>query len=105
MHSINRAAHAFHFTKHQQWESGLSHPVRINVIVSETEIRLTRDVMLNKMANASATGSVTLTIGGSPTMRNELGGAKEGTNIVFRHTTIDGGEHLFQILCWTLKSR
>ena len=64
----------------------------------------TRDRMLQKMKNASATQSVSLTIDGHPALQDELTGTEKGTNVVFLHTTVDDGDHFHQILGWTLKS-
>jgi hypothetical protein len=66
---------------------------------------LTRDRMLQKMQNASATEPVSLTIDGHPALQDELTGTEKGTKVVFLHTTIDDGDHFQQILAWTLKSR
>ena len=71
----------------------------------ENHHQLTRDRMLQKMTNASASESVPLTIDGHPAMQDELSGTKDGTNLVFLHTTVDDGDHFQQILAWTLKSR
>ena len=65
----------------------------------------TRDRMLEKMKNASATQPVSLTIDGHPALKDELTGTDKGTNVVFLHTTVDDGDHFQQILAWTLKSR
>jgi hypothetical protein len=65
----------------------------------------TRDRMLQKMKNASATQSVSVTIDGHPALQDELTGTEKGTNVVFLHTTVDDGDHFQQILAWTLKSR
>ena len=40
-----------------------------------------------------------------PLCKDELSGTKDGTNVVFLHTTVDDGDHFQQILAWTLKSR
>jgi hypothetical protein len=71
----------------------------------EKHHQLTRDRMLQKMKNASATESVALTIDGYPALQDELSGTENGTNIIFLHTTVDDGDHFQQILGWTLKSR
>jgi len=71
----------------------------------EKHHQLTRDRMLQKMKNASATEPVPLTIDGHPAMQDELTGTEKGTNVVFLHTTVDDGGHFQQILAWTLKSR
>ena len=65
----------------------------------------TRDRMLQKMKNASATEPVPLTIDGHPALQDELTGTEKGTNVVFLHTTIDDGDYFQQTLAWTLKSR
>ena len=65
----------------------------------------TRDRMLQKMKNASATEPVTLSIDGHQALQDELTGTEKGTNVVFLHTTVDDGDHFQQILAWTLKSR
>lgn len=71
----------------------------------ETHHQLTRDRMLQKMKNASATKPVSLTIHGRPAMQDELSGTENGTKVVFLHTTIDDGDHFQQVLAWTVKSR
>jgi hypothetical protein len=71
----------------------------------EKHHQLTRDRMLQKMKNASATEPVPLTIDGHPAMQDELTGTKDGTDVVFLHTTVEDGDYFQQILVWTLKSR
>jgi hypothetical protein len=71
----------------------------------EKHHQLTRDRMLRKMKNASATAPVPLTIDGHPALQDELSGTENNTNVLFLHTTVDEGDHFQQILAWTLKSR
>ena len=71
----------------------------------EKHHQITRDRMLQKMKNASATEPVSLTIDDHPALQDELNGTEKGTNVVFLHTTVDEGDHFQQILAWTLKSR
>jgi hypothetical protein len=71
----------------------------------EQHHQLTRDRMLQKLKNASASESVPLTIDGHPAVQDELSGTKDATNVVFLHTTVDDNDHFQQILAWTLKSR
>jgi hypothetical protein len=71
----------------------------------EKHHQLTRDRMLQKMTNPSATEPVRLTIDGRPAMQDELTGTESNTNVVFLHTTADDGDNFQQILAWTLKSR
>jgi hypothetical protein len=61
--------------------------------------------MLQKMKNASASQSVSLTIDGHPALQDELTGTEKGTNVVFLHMTVEDGDSFQQILAWTLKSR
>ena len=67
--------------------------------------QLTRDAMLKKMTNASATEAVEITIDGQPAMQDELSGTQDGMNIVFLHTTVEEEDGFHQILAWTSKSR
>jgi hypothetical protein len=76
----------------------------------ETHHQLTRDRMLQKMKNASATQPVSLTIDGHAALQDELTGTEKGPALfrekwVFLHTTVDDGDRFQQILAWTLKSR
>ena len=77
----------------------------------ETHHQLTRDRMLQKMKNASASQPVSLTIDGHAALQDELTGTEKGPALfrerpwVFLHTTVDDGDHFQQILAWTLKSR
>ena len=74
-------------------------------ITLEQHQQLTRDRMLQKMKNASATQPVPLNIDGHPALQDEVRGAPGRTEIAFLHTTVDDGDHFQQILAWTLKSR
>jgi hypothetical protein len=74
-------------------------------VTLEQHHQATRDRMLQKMQNASVTGSVPLTIDGHPALQDELSGTPSGTDVVFLHTTVDAGDYFQQILAWTLKSR
>ena len=67
--------------------------------------QITRDRMLLKMQNSSATQTVSLTIDGHPALQDEVSGTENRTNLVFLHTTVDEGDSFQQILAWTLKSR
>jgi len=77
----------------------------LNNFALEKHHQLTRDRMLHKMKNESATEPVALKIDGHPAMQDELSGTENNTNVVFLHTTVDDGDHFQQILAWTLKSR
>jgi hypothetical protein len=71
----------------------------------EQHHQLTRDHMLQKMTNSSATQPVSMSIDNHPALQDELSGTDNGSNIVFLHTTVDGGDNFHQILAWTFKSR
>ena len=71
----------------------------------EQNHQLSRDHMLQKMTNSSATQPVSTSIDNHPALQDELTGTDNGSNIVFLHTTIDEGDNFDQILAWTLKSR
>jgi Domain of unknown function (DUF4190) len=79
--------------------------VGVDNSILEKHHHLTRDRMLQKMKNASATEPVPLTINGHPALQDELTGTENNTNVVFLHTTVDDGDYFQQILTWTLKSR
>jgi hypothetical protein len=67
--------------------------------------QLSRDRMLQKTQNSSATETVPLTIDSHLALQDEVSGTQNGTNVVFLHTTVDEGDYFQQILAWTLKSR
>lgn len=67
--------------------------------------QITRDAMLQKMKNSSASEPVETTINGEPALQDEISGTQEGTNIVFLHTTVEDENGFHQILAWTSKSR
>jgi hypothetical protein len=67
--------------------------------------QLTRNHMLQKMKNSSATQPVSVTIDNYPGLQDELTGTDNGANVVFLHTSVDEGDCFDQILAWTLKSR
>jgi hypothetical protein len=69
----------------------------LNNFTLEKHHQLTRDRMLQKMKNASATEPVSLTIDGHSALQDELRGTENNTNVVFLHTTVDDGDHFQQI--------
>jgi len=72
----------------------------------EQHHQLTRDHMLEKLKNSSATQPVSLSVDNHPALQEELRGTDErGANVVLLNTSIDDGENLHQVLAWTLKSR
>lgn len=71
----------------------------------EQHHQLTRDHMLQKLKNSSATPAISMTIDNHPALQEELSGTDErGANVVLLNTSVDDGNHLHQILAWTLKS-
>lgn len=71
----------------------------------ERHHQLTRDHMLEKMENSSATDAIPLTIDEHRALQDEVSGRKQNADLVFLHTTVDDGAHFQQILAWTTKSR
>ena len=67
--------------------------------------QLTREHMLQKMEDSSATQPVSVTIDGHPALQDEVSGTQSGTHLTFLHTTVDADDSFQQILAWTLKSR
>ena len=67
--------------------------------------KITRDHMLKKMKNSSASASEEVTIDGHSALQDELRGTQAGINVVFLHTTVEDDENFQQILAWTTKSR
>ena len=68
---------------------------------------ITREAMLGKLKNPSASETEKVTINGQAALQDELGGTQEeeATNIVFLHTTVEDEANFHQILAWTTKSR
>ena len=66
--------------------------------ILEKHHQQTRDRMLQKMKNASATQPTSVTIDGHPAVQDELTGTEKGTNVVFLHTIVDDGDYFQQIL-------
>jgi len=67
--------------------------------------QLTREHMLQKMEDSSATQPVSVIIAGHPALQDEVSGTQSGTHLTFLHTTVDADDSFQQILAWTLKSR
>jgi hypothetical protein len=77
----------------------------VGQITLQEHHQLTRDHMMQKMQNASATDSISTTVDGHPALQDEISGNGARPNLVFLHTTIDDGDYFQQILAWTTKSR
>ncbi len=77
----------------------------LNGMTLQKHHQVTRDAMLGKMTNATASEPIELTINGQSAIQDEIAGAQEGTDIVFLHTTVEGKSYFHQILAWTSKSR
>jgi hypothetical protein len=71
----------------------------------EQHHQVTRDHMIQKMANASVTTPVTVNVDGHPALQDEVTGTTQRTDLVFLHTIVDAGDSFQQILAWTTKSR
>lgn len=65
----------------------------------------TRTSVLESLTDGQVTaGPTSLTINGKPAVQYEIRGKAEGLKVIYLHTTVDTGEHLHQILAWTLPS-
>jgi hypothetical protein len=71
----------------------------------EQHHQLTRDHMLQKMQNGSATSPVSITVDGHPALQDELSGTRDRADLHFLHTTVDEDDSFQQILAWTSQSR
>lgn len=71
----------------------------------EQHHQLTRDHMLQKLKDSSATQPASTSVDNHPALQDELRGTENGSDVVFLHTTVDDGDNLDQILAWTFKSR
>lgn len=67
--------------------------------------QLTREHMMQKMKNKSATEATEVTIDDRPALQDEITGTTQGANLVFLHTTVAERDSFQQILAWTTKSR
>jgi hypothetical protein len=65
----------------------------------------TRNATVGRLESGSSSEVSELTIDGHPALQDELRGVSNHTNVVFLHTTVEGKEHFYQILAWTLKSK
>jgi NAD-dependent SIR2 family protein deacetylase len=72
----------------------------------EQHHQLTRDHMLQKLKNSSATQVISTSLDNHPALQEVLTGTDErGANVVLLNTSVDDGGNFNQILAWTLKSR
>lgn len=67
--------------------------------------RVTLGKLLAGLSFPVVTGPKSLTVDGHPALQYEIRGASEGHNIVYLHTTVDGGTMFSQILAWTIPSK
>lgn len=65
----------------------------------------TRTGVLESLIDGRVTaGPTNLKINGKPAVQYEIRGKAEGLKVIYLHTTVDTGDHLHQILAWTLPS-
>jgi hypothetical protein len=65
----------------------------------------TSDRMESILEGGKQGAPTTLSISGHPAMRRTITGKTESVNIAYLHTCVETGEHLVQIICWTLSGR
>lgn len=66
---------------------------------------LTTKAMIDSIENSTTSAPVSLTVNGMPAIQHEFSGSVARTKIAYLHTSIEGGEHLYQIISWTTPSR
>lgn len=65
----------------------------------------TRTGVLESLTDGQVTvGPKSLDINGKPAVQYEIRGMTDGLKVIYLHTTVDTGDHLHQILAWTLTS-
>jgi hypothetical protein len=71
----------------------------------EWHSELTRTMMLKSLTGGQITaGPKEFQINGQPALQYEIRGTVGSIKVVYLHTTVDTGQHLHQILAWTLPS-
>lgn len=66
---------------------------------------LTVTSMIDSIDHATAGSPVSLTLNGLPAIQREFSGTVDRTKIAYVHTSVEGGEHYYQVICWTTPSR
>ncbi|MFO1464618.1 MAG: hypothetical protein U1F66_12660 [bacterium] len=71
----------------------------------EEHSKLTREGLMKGVQDPIVVGPKSLVVDGHPALQYEIRGSVEHVNIVYLHTTVDGGKYFHQILAWTVPSR
>ncbi len=66
---------------------------------------LTASTMIDSITNSTTKEPLTLSINGLPAIQREFSGSVDRTKIAYIHTSIEGSEHYYQIIGWTIPSR
>lgn len=66
---------------------------------------LTVGSMIDSLDNPTTQEPLTLPINGLPSIQREFSGSVDRTKIAYLHTCIEGSEHYYQIIGWTIPSR
>lgn len=66
---------------------------------------LTVSSMTDSIENPTTKEPLSLSINGLPAIQQEFSGSIDRTKIAYLHTSIEGAEHYYQIIGWTIPSR
>ena len=63
---------------------------------------LTTENMAKNLTGSQLGDFESVTISGHPALRRRVAGTTEGLQLVYHHTSVDTGDSLTQIMCWTI---
>lgn len=66
---------------------------------------LTQSMITQSLLLGSRSDEKELSLGGIPAKQCTIEGQIEGLNICYLHTSLEGVDHFYQVISWTLKSR
>lgn len=65
-----------------------------------------RTEAIGKNMTGATLGEVqNLTVSGHPALRRSIQGTAKGLNLIYHHTSIDTGDALTQVMCWTIAGK
>lgn len=77
----------------------------LDIATIEKHSEITRTDLVSGLVGAKVEGPKELEINGMKAIQYEITAKLEGLDVVWLHTTIDGKEHIHQLLAWTLADR
>jgi hypothetical protein len=66
---------------------------------------ITRSKLMKNLSSPEASGPTRLSVNGSQALQYEIGGTIDKMNVVYFHTSVEGGNNYYQVIAWTLRSR